>query len=105
MFNGDLKAIFRLQHPDANEGEIEKLVNPIRKSKSIYSSTMIALGRGMKQEMKYYLKENKIGEILLNLKFSKATLDNFIDNFMPLLEIDKKEFSQDHIYQKPISLL
>ena len=104
MFNGDLKAIFSLQHPDVNEADIDKLVNPIRKSKSIYSSTMIALGRGMKQEMKYYLKENKMGEILLNLKFSKATLDTFIDNFMPLLEISKKEFSQDHIYLKPIFL-
>lgn len=104
MFNGDLKAIFRLQFSDVQEAEIEKMVNPIRKSKSIYSSTMIALGRGMKQEMKYYLKENKIGEILLNLKFSKATLDSFIDNFMPLLEVSKKEFSQDHIYLKPISL-
>jgi hypothetical protein len=48
---------------------------------------MIALGRGVKQEMKLFLKEKRIGEILSKLKFTAATLQTFIEEFMPLLTI------------------
>ena len=95
MFNNDLKAIFKLKYPNKTEAEIDLLVAPIRKSKSIYNSTMIALGRGIKQEIKLYLKEKRIGEILAKLKFTAPTLQTFIDDFMPLLTITIKEVYAD----------
>lgn len=91
MFNSDLKAIFKLRFPDLNETEIDSFLAPIRKSKSTYNSTMIALGRGIKQEMKLFLKEKRIGEILTKLKFTASTLQTFIDEYMPLLTITKIE--------------
>lgn len=95
MFNNDLKAIFKLKHPKKEETEIDLLLAPIRKSKSTYNSTMIALGRGNKQEIKLFLKEKRIGEILTKLKFTSLTLQAFIDEFMPLLVITGKEVYQD----------
>ena len=95
MFNNDLKAIFKLKHPEKKETEIDLLLAPIRKSKSTYNSTMIALGRGIKQEIKLFLKEKRIGEILTKLKFTTTTLQTFVDEFMPLLEITSKEVYTD----------
>lgn len=95
MFNNDLKAIFKLKHPNKTDLEIDSLVAPIRKSKSTYNSTMIALGRGIKQEMKLYLKEKRVGEILAKLKFTATTLQTFIDDFMPLATITTKEVYAD----------
>ena len=97
MFNGDLKAIYKLKFPDKSDGEIERILVPIRKSKSTYNSTMIALGRGIKQEIKLFLKENRIGEILTKLKFTAATLHTFIEEYMPLQTITGKEVYQDEI--------
>jgi hypothetical protein len=95
MFNNDLKAIFKLRYPEKEETEIDLLLAPIRKSKSTYNSTMIALGRGIKQEIKLFLKEKRIGEILTKLKFTSTTLQTFIDEYMPLSAILGKEVYQD----------
>jgi hypothetical protein len=52
---------------------------------------MIALGRGLKQEIKLFLKENRIGEILEKLQFNIATLQKFVDDYMPLLTVKNKK--------------
>ena len=78
MFNSDLRAILQLSGN-------ELLYEEIKKSKRLYNSTMIALGRGIKQELKQFLKEKKIGDILQKKGFSKETLQKFIDECMPLL--------------------
>lgn len=99
MFNSDLKAIFKLKYPDKEEKEIDLLLAPIRKSKSTYNSTMIALGRGIKQEIKLFLKEKRIGEILTKLKFTSTTLQTFIDEYMPLnIIIQKEPFNEEIEY-------
>jgi len=105
MFNSDLKAIFKLRHPEKDETEIDLLLAPIRKSKSTYISTMIALGRGIKQEMKLFLKERRIGEILTKLKFTSTTLQTFIDEYMPLLEITGKEVYIDESGQLALNFI
>lgn len=105
MFNNDLKAIFKLKYPEKEEAEIDLLLAPIRKSKSTYNSTMIALGRGNKQEIKLFLKEKRIGEILTKLKFTSPTLQTFIDEFMPLSAITGKEVYQDVNGQLELNLI
>lgn len=85
MYNSDLRAILLL-------GDREDLVNPMIKSKRLYNSTTIALGRGLKQELKQFLQEKKMGEILTKRNFSPETLSRFIFEKMPLLTIsDIKE--------------
>ncbi len=105
MFNSDLKAIYKLKYPDLNETQLDTLLAHIRKSKSTYNSTMIALGRGIKQEMKLFLKEKRIGEILAKLKFTTATLQSFINEFMPLATITSKEVYQDASGQLELNLI
>ena len=97
MFNSDLKAIFKLKYSEKSDSEIDELLAPIRKSKSIYNSTMIALGRGIKQEIKLFLKEKKIGEILTNLRFTATTLNAFIEEYMPFQTIKEKEVYNEEI--------
>jgi hypothetical protein len=105
MFNSDLKAIYRLEHDDLEDSEINLILAPIRKSKSIYNSTMIALGRGMKQEMKYYLKENRIGSILNKLGFSDTTLNIFLNQYMPVQQVTKRELVNDLVFNKTNDLI
>lgn len=83
MFNRDLKAIIQL----SNNEELINQIPYILKSKRLYISTMIALGRGIKQELKQFLKENIIGELLIKRSFTKATLQKFIEEQMPLVII------------------
>jgi hypothetical protein len=83
MFNRDLKAIIQL----SNNEELINKIPYILKSKRLYISTMIALGRGIKQELKQFLKENIIGELLIKRSFTKATLQKFIEEQMPLVII------------------
>ena len=52
---------------------------------------MIALGRGVKQELQQFLKNKTVGDILQKKKFTKETLQKFIDEYMPLLTITNKE--------------
>jgi hypothetical protein len=92
MFNSDLRAILLL-------GGKEDLVKPIIKSKRLYNSTMIALGRGLKQELKQFLQEDTLGEILTKRNFSFETLSRFIFEKMPLLTIsDIKEKEEEYEY-------
>jgi hypothetical protein len=105
MFNSDLKAIFKLKFPDKSESEIDFLLAPIRKSKSTYNSTMQALGRGIKQEIKLFLKEKRIGEILTKLKFTATTLQTFLEEYMPLQTITSKEVYQDESGQLELNFI
>ena len=105
MFNSDLKAIFKLKYSDKPESEIDLLLAPIRKSKSTYNSTMIALGRGIKQEIKLFLKEKRVGEILTKLKFTATTLQTFIEEYMPMLTITEKEIYQDESGQLELNFI
>lgn len=105
MFNNDLRAIFKLRYPDKSESEIDLLLAPIRKSKSTYNSTMIALGRGIKQEIKLFLKEKQMGEILTKLKFTASTLQTFIDEYMPLSAITEKAVYQDESGQLQLNFI
>lgn len=91
MFNNDLRAIFRLSNPEKNDQEIDVILKPVLKSKTTYNSTMIVLGRGLKQELRLFLKEKRIGEILEKRNFNALTLNTFIDEFMPLQTILAKE--------------
>lgn len=94
MYNSDLKAIFKLFFNDSGDSFNDLLV-AIRKSKGIYNSTMIALGRGLKQEIKAFLIDGEIGPILTNLKFNSTSMKIYVDLCMPLLEILSKEIDQD----------
>lgn len=88
MFDTDLRAILKVAGK-------ELLYVQIKKSKRLYNSTMIALGRGVKQELKLFLKEKTVGEILQKKSFTKETLQKFIDEFMPLLTVTKIEEVSD----------
>lgn len=59
----------------------------IKKARRLYNSTMIALGLGIKQEMQQFLKNGKVGEILLKKNFTHDVLSRFVEDYMPLLEI------------------
>lgn len=97
MFKNDLRAIFRLYYQDKSETEIDTILKPILKSKTTYNSTMIVLGRGLKQELRLFLKENKVGEILQKRNLNAATLQTFIQENMPLHTIINKEVFSDNI--------
>jgi hypothetical protein len=90
MYNNDLKAIFKLKFAEKSDFEIDDMLISIRKSKATYNSTMIALGRGLKQEIKLFLKEKRVGEILSKLKFDTNTLQVFVNEYMPLQTIKEK---------------
>ncbi len=77
MFNSDLRAILTL-------GGQEDRFEQIKKSKRLYVSTTIALGRGIKQELKQFLQERTLGDILIKRNFSIETLARFIEEKMPL---------------------
>lgn len=92
MFDSDLKAILLL-------GENDDLVKPIIKAKRLYNSTSIALGRGLKQELKQFLQERTLGDILTKRNFSSETLSRFIIEKMPLLTISNiKEKEEEDEY-------
>ncbi|MEI9908784.1 MAG: hypothetical protein WDO71_03405 [Bacteroidota bacterium] len=97
MFNNDLRAIFKLYYPIKNDDEIDLVLKPILKSKTTYNSTMIVLGRGLKQELRLFLKEKRIGEILEKRNFNANTLQVFIDEFMPLYKITAKEVLNEEL--------
>jgi hypothetical protein len=88
MFNTDLRAILKVAGKELSYEQIKK-------SKRLYNSTMIALGRGVKQELQQFLKDKAVGEILQKKNFTKETLQKFIDEDMPLLTIVKIEEVSD----------
>lgn len=92
MYNSDLRAICAVAEEIMPESKIlEEMLPILKKSKQLYNSTMIALGRGVKQELKQFLKDNIVGEILKKKDFDKETLQRFINEYMPLLTISKIE--------------
>jgi len=91
MFNNDLRAILKLYFQDKSNSEIDIVLKPILKSKTTYNSTMIVLGRGLKQELRLFLKEKKIGEILQKRNFNENTLQTFVDEFMPIHTVISKD--------------
>jgi hypothetical protein len=96
MFNRDLRAIFRLYYPAKSDSEIDEIITPLLKSKTTYNSTMILLGRGLKQELRLFLKEKQIGDILAKRNFNANTLDTFIQEHMKLHRIKEKEAFSDN---------
>ena len=78
-----LKAIYELSK-DINLGAS---VGMILKSKKIYNSTMISLGRDLKDEIKNFLVEGTVGEIMQKNNITPDTLRKVIDEQMPLKEI------------------
>lgn len=96
MYNSDLKAVCLLADevlPDAKF--VQEMFPLIKKSKRLYNSTMIALGRGVKQELQQFLRDRTVGEILQKKNFTKETLQKFIEEYMPLLTITKIEEVSD----------
>ncbi|HNY05000.1 MAG TPA: hypothetical protein PKL23_00935 [Candidatus Egerieousia sp.] len=92
MFNSDLHAVCSLADevmPDGNF--VQEMLPLIKKSKRLYNSTMIALGRGIKQELKQFLQEETLGDILQKKNFTIETLNKFLKEQMPLLTIMKIE--------------
>ncbi len=102
MYSNDLRAIFKVAFTDKSDHEIDVILRPILKSKTTYNSTMIVLGRGLKQELKLFLKDKKVGEILEKRNFNKETMLTFIEQHMPLLEVLEKTPYQEHEYQNII---
>lgn len=100
MFNNDLRAILKLYFQDKTDSEIDIVLKPILMSKTTYNSTMIVLGRGLKQELRLFLKEKKIGEILQKRNFNENTLQSFVDEFMPIHTVVSKD-----IFDKSIETL
>ena len=97
MFNNDLRAIFKLYYKSKTDHEIDIILKPILKSKTTYNSAMIVLGRGLKEELRLFLKENKIGEILQKRNFNEKTLQAFVDEYMPIHTITSREVFNDNI--------
>lgn len=105
MFNNDLRAILKLYYPSKDDSEIDVILNPILKSKTTYNSTMIVLGRGLKQELRLFLKENRIGEILEKRNFNTNTLKAFIEEFMPIHTVIEKDVFDEDIEKLEIESL
>lgn len=96
MHNSDLRAVCALAD-EVMTGEkfVKEMFPLIKKSKRLYNSTMIALGRGLKQELQQFLKEKTVGEILQKKNFTADALQQFINECMPLLTITKIEEVDD----------
>ena len=83
-FYSDLKIIL-------NEADKGSLFSEVKKSKRLYIGTMQALNRGVKQELQQFLKNKAVGDILQKKNFTVEALQQFINEFMPLLTITKIE--------------
>lgn len=78
-----LKAIYEL----SKDIKLGASVGMILKSKKIYNSTMISLGRDLKEEIKNFLTDGSIGEIIQKNNITPETLRKVIDEQMPLKKI------------------
>lgn len=78
-----IKAIYEI----SKDMELGLLFNDILKSKRIYNSTMISLGRDLKDEIKNFLTGGIIGEIMQKNNITPETLRKAIDEQMPLKKI------------------
>jgi len=104
MYNNDLRAIFQFNYPDKTAIEIDAILKPILKSKTTYNSTMIVLGRGIKQELKLFLKEKRVGEILEKRHFDTNTLQTFIENHMPIHYVLEKSVIVEQLESTELDL-
>ncbi|MCG8319516.1 MAG: hypothetical protein MI921_08455 [Cytophagales bacterium] len=91
MFNSDLRAIMELYYTNKEYKNLEVFIQGLLKSKTTYNSTMRVLGRGLRQEIRAFLKEKQVGEILEHRKFTVASLNEFVSQYMPLLTVVSKE--------------
>jgi hypothetical protein len=78
-----IKAIYEI----SRDLELGLSFNDIMKSKRIYNSTMISLGRDLKEEIKNFLTDGNIGEIMQKNNITQETLRKVIDEQMPLRKI------------------
>lgn len=78
-----IKAIYEI----SKDMKLGLSFNDIIKSKRIYNSTMISLGRDLKEEIKNFLTDGKIGEIMGKNNITPDTLRKVIDKQMPLKKI------------------
>ncbi|MDP2364258.1 MAG: hypothetical protein Q8M94_10890, partial [Ignavibacteria bacterium] len=78
-----LKAIYEL----SKDIKFGASVGMILKSKKIYNSTMISLGKDLKDEIKNYLVERTVGEIMQKNSITPDTMRKVIDEQMPLKKI------------------
>ncbi|MBN9379929.1 MAG: hypothetical protein J0H74_04150 [Chitinophagaceae bacterium] len=90
MYNSDLRAIVELYYSNYATSQFETVLRDILRSKAIYNSTMIALGRGLKQELQLFLKEAKVGEILAKRNFTAISLQAFVNEHMPIITVTAK---------------
>ena len=97
MYKNDLRAIFKLYYQDRADSEIDTILKPILKSKTTYNSTMIVLGRGLKQELRLFLKEQKVGEILQKRNLTTVTLQSFVNENMPIHTVISKEIISENV--------
>jgi hypothetical protein len=95
MYDSDLKAICTLADEITGKKISQGIFSELRKSKRLYNSTMIALGRNLKQELQQFLKDKTVGEILQKKNFTADALQQFISEYMPLLTITNKEEVSD----------
>lgn len=79
----DLKAIYEL----SKDIELGASMGLILEAKRIYTSVMIALGRDLKEEIKIFLTEGTLGEILVKNNIQSETLKKTINKQMPLKKI------------------
>ena len=78
-----IKAIYEI----SRDLELGLSFNDIIKSKRIYNSIMISLGRDLKEEIKNFLTDGNIGEIMQKNNITQETLRKVIDEQMPLRKI------------------
>lgn len=81
--NKAIKAIYEI----SKDMKLGLSFNDILKSKRIYNSTMISLGRDLKEEIKNFLTNSIIGEIIQKNNITPETLRKVIDEQMPLKKI------------------
>ncbi|MDD3773132.1 MAG: hypothetical protein ACOYH4_06100 [Saccharofermentanales bacterium] len=105
MYKNDLRAILKLYFQDKSDNEIDTILKPILKSKTTYNSTMIVLGRGLKQELRLFLKENKVGDILQKRNLNATTLKEFIDKNMPIHTVISKEIINENVEELEETIL
>ena len=92
-----LKAIYEL----SKDIRLGASVGMILKSKRIYNSTLISLGRDLKEEIKNFLINESVGEIIKQNNVSIETLRKTIDQQMPLKKvknINSKVISAEDMY-------
>ena len=78
-----MKAIYEL----SKDIRLGASVGMILKSKRIYNSTLISLGRDLKDEIKNFFIEGSIGEIMQKNNMTPDTLRKVIDEQLPLRKI------------------